>query len=191
MTSPSLWATDEPVPACRRNSLIDTPRSRATYPRGKLPQADLVSLLNRALPHPSRVIFGPGLGRDAAVIDFGDRYLRWTGVLCTLFCSQAFHAHAQDVKEIIPQSCSEVFNLFTAAEKDPREWLHTGSRGTAFREGLEPADYSTPALRTRSGAWRFRPNVPSTQGTRQKSPSFSTARFEAALNDYRPAVSSG
>ncbi len=43
---------------------------------GKLPQADLVSLLNRALPHPDpRVIFGPGLGRDAAVIDFGDRYL--------------------------------------------------------------------------------------------------------------------
>ena len=47
-----------------------------TYPVGKLPQADLITLLNRALPHPDpRVIFGPGLGRDAAVIDFGDRYL--------------------------------------------------------------------------------------------------------------------
>jgi hydrogenase maturation factor len=43
---------------------------------GKLPQADLVSLLARALPTPDpRVVFGPGLGRDAAVIDFGDRYL--------------------------------------------------------------------------------------------------------------------
>jgi len=46
------------------------------YPVGKLPQADLVALLNRTLAEPdSRVIFGPGLGRDAAVIDFGDRYL--------------------------------------------------------------------------------------------------------------------
>lgn len=37
---------------------------------------DLVRLLNHALPTPDpRVIFGPGLGRDAAVIDFGDRYL--------------------------------------------------------------------------------------------------------------------
>ena len=48
----------------------------ASYPVGKLPQADLVALLEHAMPHPDpRVIFGPGLGRDAAVIDFGDRYL--------------------------------------------------------------------------------------------------------------------
>jgi hydrogenase expression/formation protein HypE len=49
---------------------------RAPYPVGKLPQADLTELLRHALPEPDpRVIFGPGLGRDAAVIDFGDRYL--------------------------------------------------------------------------------------------------------------------
>ncbi|MGC9523355.1 MAG: AIR synthase family protein [Anaerolineae bacterium] len=48
----------------------------SVYPVGKLPQADLIALLNRALPRPDpRVVFGPGLGRDAAVIDFGDRYL--------------------------------------------------------------------------------------------------------------------
>ena len=48
----------------------------ATYPLGKLPQADLVSLLSQFTPEiDPRVIFGPGLGRDAAVIDFGDRYL--------------------------------------------------------------------------------------------------------------------
>ena len=48
----------------------------APYPVGKLPQPDLVSLLSRTLGKPDpRVIFGPGLGRDAAVIDFGDRYL--------------------------------------------------------------------------------------------------------------------
>jgi hydrogenase expression/formation protein HypE len=48
----------------------------APYPIGKLPQPDLVALLSRGLGQPDpRVIFGPGLGRDAAVIDFGDRYL--------------------------------------------------------------------------------------------------------------------
>jgi len=46
------------------------------YPVGKLPQADLIALLDHVMPHPDpRVVFGPGLGRDAAVIDFGDRYL--------------------------------------------------------------------------------------------------------------------
>ncbi len=46
------------------------------YPVGKLPQPDLIALLSRTLGHPDpRVILGPGLGRDAAVIDFGDRYL--------------------------------------------------------------------------------------------------------------------
>jgi hydrogenase expression/formation protein HypE len=46
------------------------------YPIGKLPQTDLIELLRRAPGEPDpRVIFGPGLGRDAAVIDFGDRYL--------------------------------------------------------------------------------------------------------------------
>ncbi|MFN2286541.1 MAG: AIR synthase family protein [Anaerolineae bacterium] len=48
----------------------------APYPVGKLPQADLVALLSHTFSEPDpRVIFGPGLGRDAAVIDFGDRYL--------------------------------------------------------------------------------------------------------------------
>ncbi len=46
------------------------------YPVGKLPQADLIDLLTHKLNiHDPRVVFGPGLGRDAAVIDFGDRYL--------------------------------------------------------------------------------------------------------------------
>lgn len=48
----------------------------APYPVGKLPQADLIHLLTHTLNiHDPRVLFGPGLGRDAAVIDFGDRYL--------------------------------------------------------------------------------------------------------------------
>ena len=54
----------------------ETAKRMRPYPVGKLPQADLVALLDRTLAEPDpRVIFGPGLGRDAAVIDFGDRYL--------------------------------------------------------------------------------------------------------------------
>ncbi len=53
-----------------------TRQKTSIYPVGKLPQADLVDLLSRAPGEPDpRVIFGPGLGRDAAAIDFGGRYL--------------------------------------------------------------------------------------------------------------------
>lgn len=56
--------------------MTDSGRQLIRYPVGKLPQPDLVALLGRTLGKPDpRVIFGPGLGRDAAVIDFGDRYL--------------------------------------------------------------------------------------------------------------------
>jgi hydrogenase expression/formation protein HypE len=48
----------------------------ARYPVGKLPQRDLIELLAGTIRTPDpRVILGPGLGKDAAVIDFGDRYL--------------------------------------------------------------------------------------------------------------------
>ncbi len=51
-------------------------RKTSIYPVGKLPQTDLVELLGRAPGKPDpRVVFGPGLGCDAAAIDFGDRYL--------------------------------------------------------------------------------------------------------------------
>lgn len=64
-------ATDGSDPAtCAR------PNAGGPYPVGKLPQQDLVALLDHVLPQPDpRVVFGPGLGRDAAVIDFGDRYM--------------------------------------------------------------------------------------------------------------------
>ncbi len=50
-------------------------RENGHYPVGKLPQSDLIALLARAPTNDPRVILGPGLGRDAAVVDFGDRYL--------------------------------------------------------------------------------------------------------------------
>jgi len=45
------------------------------YPLGKLPAEHLARLLTRYAPSDERVILGPGVGRDAAVISFGDRYL--------------------------------------------------------------------------------------------------------------------
>ncbi len=50
-------------------------KSPHTYPVGKLPQQDLLTLLHSQELRDPRVILGPGLGHDAAVIDFGDRYL--------------------------------------------------------------------------------------------------------------------
>jgi hydrogenase maturation factor len=53
----------------------NSPKPRR-YPVGKLPQQDLIELLAGTLRTPDpRVILGPGLGKDAAVVEFGDRYL--------------------------------------------------------------------------------------------------------------------
>jgi len=45
------------------------------YPLGKLPAGHLARLLARYVPSDERVVLGPGVGRDAAVISFGERYL--------------------------------------------------------------------------------------------------------------------
>lgn len=45
------------------------------FPLGKLPSEQLTQLLHRYIPQDDRVIVGPGIGHDAAVISFGDRYL--------------------------------------------------------------------------------------------------------------------
>ena len=52
--------------------MVSTP---VPYPLGKLPAEHLAQLLGRYAPTDDRVILGPGIGRDAAVISFGDRYL--------------------------------------------------------------------------------------------------------------------
>ena len=46
-----------------------------SLPTGKLPSVLLESLLARHAPTDTRVVLGPGVGEDAAVIDMGDRYL--------------------------------------------------------------------------------------------------------------------
>lgn len=45
------------------------------YPLGKLPSEYLARLFDRYVPSDERVILGPGVGHDAAVISFPDRYL--------------------------------------------------------------------------------------------------------------------
>jgi hydrogenase expression/formation protein HypE len=45
------------------------------YPLGKLPAEHLARLLTRHAHGDPRIILGPGIGCDAAVIDWGDRYL--------------------------------------------------------------------------------------------------------------------
>lgn len=53
---------------------MDNPHQRS-LPVGKLPLAELRSLLTRLPPRDPRLIIGPQIGEDAAVIDLGDRYL--------------------------------------------------------------------------------------------------------------------
>jgi hydrogenase expression/formation protein HypE len=48
---------------------------RNPYPLGKLPVEHLSRLLTHYAPADERIVLGPGIGRDAAVISFGDRYL--------------------------------------------------------------------------------------------------------------------
>ncbi len=49
--------------------------ARSAYPLGKLPAEHLARLLIRLPVTDPRVVVGPGLGRDAAVISFGDQML--------------------------------------------------------------------------------------------------------------------
>ncbi len=48
---------------------------RFTYPTGKLPMEDLSRLLSRYTRTDPAIIVNPGIGKDATVISFGDKYL--------------------------------------------------------------------------------------------------------------------
>jgi hydrogenase maturation factor len=54
---------------------MDTHATSDPLPLGKLPFEFLSSLLARAPIKDSRVIYGPGIGLDCAVIDLGERVL--------------------------------------------------------------------------------------------------------------------
>jgi hydrogenase expression/formation protein HypE len=70
-------------------------------PAGKLPLPLLDRLLTRFAPHDPRIIVGPRMGEDAAVFDFGDRYLVAKTDPITFATSEigwyAVHVNANDV----------------------------------------------------------------------------------------------
>src|SRR6516164_6330982 len=70
-------------------------------PVGKLPPEHLRSLLRRLPKHDPRLLVGPQVGEDAAVIDAGDRYLVVTTDPITFATDHigryAVHVNANDV----------------------------------------------------------------------------------------------
>jgi hydrogenase maturation factor len=68
---------------------------------GKLPAASLEAMLGRLQPHDARIVIGPKLGEDAAVLDMGDRYLVSTTDPITFATDRigwyAVHVNANDV----------------------------------------------------------------------------------------------
>ncbi len=57
---------------------METPapeKKKLVYPTGKLPWEDLSRLLTRYTQKDPRIVVAAGIGKDAAVISFGDRYL--------------------------------------------------------------------------------------------------------------------
>src|SRR3974390_1182533 len=74
---------------------------KKTLPVGKLPLEDLRSLLGRLPKADSRLLIGPQVGEDAAVIDAGDRYLVVATDPVTFATDQigryAVHVNANDI----------------------------------------------------------------------------------------------
>jgi hydrogenase expression/formation protein HypE len=76
-------------------------KKRGCYPAGKLPAEDLAKLLMRYTQEDERVVVRPGIGIDATVISFGDRYLVAKTDPITFATDQigwyAVHVNANDV----------------------------------------------------------------------------------------------
>src|SRR6185295_14145113 len=75
--------------------------ARTSFPVGKLPLAQLQSLIERLRPRDPRLLVGPRIGEDAAVIDMGDRCLVVSTDPITFATDQigayAVHVNANDV----------------------------------------------------------------------------------------------
>jgi hydrogenase expression/formation protein HypE len=76
-------------------------RPQTAYPLGKLPTEHLAQLLARYAPCDERIVLGPGVGRDAAVVSFGGRYLVAKSDPITFASDEigwyAVHVNANDV----------------------------------------------------------------------------------------------
>jgi hydrogenase maturation factor len=77
------------------------PPKKFVYPTGKLPLKDLSRLLSRYTRKDSRIVVSPGIGKDATVISFGDKYLVAKTDPITFATDQigryAVHVNANDV----------------------------------------------------------------------------------------------
>jgi len=77
------------------------PKKKFVYPTGKLPLKDLSRLLSRYTRKDPRIVVAPGIGKDAAVISFGDKYLVAKTDPITFAADQigwyAVHINANDV----------------------------------------------------------------------------------------------
>lgn len=71
------------------------------YPAGKLPIPDLAKLLSRYTHRDSHIVVSPGIGKDATVISFGDKYLVAKTDPITFATDQigwyAVHVNANDI----------------------------------------------------------------------------------------------
>ncbi len=74
---------------------------KVPYPTGKLPLEDLSRLLSRYTRKDPRIVVSPGIGKDAAVISFGEKYLVAKTDPITFATDQigwyAVHINANDV----------------------------------------------------------------------------------------------
>ena len=75
VTRPGFGRGPPPMPHFGRRPPGANALSESSLPIGKLPNEVLGALLHRYVVPGERVVLGPGVGRDAAVIDMGDRYL--------------------------------------------------------------------------------------------------------------------
>ena len=64
-------------------------------PLGKLPGELLQAVLDKHVPRDPRVVVGPRVGEDAAVIDLGDRYLVATADPITFATDEAADSDAR------------------------------------------------------------------------------------------------
>jgi hydrogenase expression/formation protein HypE len=76
-------------------------KSLLPYPTGKLPAEDLIELLEKYTAKDPRIVIPPGVGRDATVIAFGNKYLVAKTDPVTFATDQvgwyAVHVNANDV----------------------------------------------------------------------------------------------
>lgn len=98
-----------------------TEDAMSCYPTGKLPQAELLRLLTPFQTTDPRVILGPALGHDAAVVDFGDRYVATKSDPITFATEEigwyVVHINANDIACVGATPCWFIATLLLPAGK--------------------------------------------------------------------------